>query len=232
MEQAGSLTLDAICRTTGWPGGHMWLPALDDPTNSSPAGSGRHPTGVAFDALRARTEAFRVPAGNGMVGCVIASGQPTWTQDVASNPNFLRANGSTDLGIQSAFAFPVSGRGGVVAVLEFFSRRRLPPDTELLRVMATIGTQLGRVVDRVQARRELEAGARRLEQIIETSAEAFVSIDVTGVITGWNAAAERMFGMPRELALGRHLTETIIPPRYARRTATGWRGSSPPARSG
>jgi PAS domain S-box-containing protein len=64
----------------------------------------------------------------------------------------------------------------------------------------------------VQARREVEASARRLEQIIETSAEAFVAIDAGGQITGWNAAAEQMFGLPRARALGQPLAETIVPP--------------------
>jgi PAS domain S-box-containing protein len=214
VQEAGSLTLEAVCRTTGWPGGHLWLPALDDPASFLSSGIWAAPTGVDFATLRARTEALRVSAGVGMVGSVVASGRPAWTQDVKSDPNFLRAPPGVDVGIQSAFAFPVSGRGGVVAVLEFFSRRKLPPDAELLRVMATIGTQLGRVVDRVQARRELEASARRLEQIIETSAESFISINATGVITAWNAAAEQMLGLPRELALGRNLTETIIPARF------------------
>src|SRR6185295_14230047 len=51
-----------------------------------------------------------------------------------------------------------------------------------------------------------------LEQMIETSAEAFVASDADGVITGWNAAAEQMFGLPRDKALGQPLAETIVPP--------------------
>jgi PAS domain S-box-containing protein len=82
----------------------------------------------------------------------------------------------------------------------------------MMRVLGTVGDQLARVADRVQARRDLEASARRLEQIIETSAEAFVAIDTEGLITGWNAAAEQMFGLPRDKALGRELADTIVPP--------------------
>ena len=52
------------------------------------------------------------------------------------------------------------------------------------------------------------------------------------MITGWNAAAEQMFGMTRELALGRPLAETIVPPALRDAHRAGLAGSSPPARSG
>jgi PAS domain S-box-containing protein len=214
VEEAGRLTLDAICRATGWPGGHLWLPALDDPTAFVSSGIWIAPTGVDFAALRAESESMRFAAGEGMVGAVAASGEPSWVRDVPTDRTFMRAQGGVDSGIQSAFALPIHAGEGVAAVLEFFSRRSLPPDGQLLRVMATIGTQLGRVADRVQARRDLEASTRRLEQIIETSAEAFVSTDAFGTITAWNAVAEHMFELPRDLVIGRTLSETIIPPRF------------------
>jgi PAS domain S-box-containing protein len=54
----------------------------------------------------------------------------------------------------------------------------------------------------------------RVERIIETSVEAFIAMDEDGVITSWNAAAERVFGLPRTAALGRQLVDTIVPPQY------------------
>jgi PAS domain S-box-containing protein len=50
--------------------------------------------------------------------------------------------------------------------------------------------------------------------ILDTAYDAFVSIDAKGVITAWNRQAEATFGWSREEAIGRTLTETIIPPRY------------------
>jgi PAS domain S-box-containing protein len=214
LEEAGQLTLDAVCRMTNWPAGHLCLPALDDPAAFVSSGIWATPGNTDFAVLRHETERTRFGLGVGLVGTVARTGAPAWSQDVPNDPNFVRARHGADLEIRSAFAFPVPARDGVAAVLEFFSRRQLPPDPELLRVMGTIGAQLGRVADRVQARRELEAGTRRLEQIIETSAEAFVSIDADGTVTAWNAAAEQMFGLPRELALGQPIAETIIPPQF------------------
>src|SRR5579862_3254741 len=52
-----------------------------------------------------------------------------------------------------------------------------------------------------------------LEAILETTHSAFTSTDAAGAITIWNRAAEDVFGLPRELAIGRSLVETIIPER-------------------
>lgn len=210
VEAAGRLALHAVCDLTGWPAGHMCVPDPDDPAVF--VSSGIWVTHDDFAALRRHTGSTRFPPGVGLVGVVAQTRAPAWMADVRAEPNFVRAHRGEDLGVASAIGLPVPGRDGVTAVLEFFSRRHMPLDPELLRVMGTIGEQLARVADRVRARREVEAGVRRLEQIIETSAEAFVAIDTEGTITGWNAAAEQMFGLPRDRALGQPLAETIVPP--------------------
>ncbi len=50
----------------------------------------------------------------------------------------------------------------------------------------------------------------RLAAIIESSEDAIVSKTLDGVITSWNAAAERIFGHTAEEAVGQHIT-LIIP---------------------
>ena len=42
-----------------------------------------------------------------------------------------------------------------------------------------------------------------------------------GIITGWNSQAEKIFGWSREEAIGRMLSETIIPPQYREAHAAG-----------
>jgi two-component system, sensor histidine kinase and response regulator len=60
---------------------------------------------------------------------------------------------------------------------------------------------------------ELES-SRRHHQIIETALDAFVGMDSSGLITDWNAQAERTFGWSRSEAIGRTVSEVIIPHRY------------------
>ncbi|HUR84742.1 MAG TPA: ATP-binding protein [Solirubrobacteraceae bacterium] len=49
-------------------------------------------------------------------------------------------------------------------------------------------------------------------EIIESSHDAFVSIDAKGTIIAWNRTAEELFGWPAAVAIGRPLARTIIPP--------------------
>jgi PAS domain S-box-containing protein len=53
----------------------------------------------------------------------------------------------------------------------------------------------------------------RQREILETANEAFIAVDRDGSITAWNPAAERLFGWQSEEAIGRPLSETVVPPR-------------------
>ncbi len=53
---------------------------------------------------------------------------------------------------------------------------------------------------------------RRMQVILETSHEAFVAMDQQGLITDWNAEAERTFGWSRQEAVGKSVAELIVPP--------------------
>ena len=70
----------------------------------------------------------------------------------------------------------------------------------------------------ITLRKKLEDALReneeRLRLIINTSLDAFVSMDDDGIITDWNRQAETTFGWKREEAIGKNLSDTIIPEHY------------------
>jgi PAS domain S-box-containing protein len=61
----------------------------------------------------------------------------------------------------------------------------------------------------LEALRESESHSRL---IIETAHDAFIAIDVDGVIIDWNRQAENLFGWSREEAAGRRFDDTIVAP--------------------
>lgn len=65
----------------------------------------------------------------------------------------------------------------------------------------------------MSARSRITAGDPT-RSILEAAHEAFVSMDAGGFIIDWNPQAETTFGWTREEAVGRVLSDTIIPPRY------------------
>jgi PAS domain S-box-containing protein/putative nucleotidyltransferase with HDIG domain len=61
------------------------------------------------------------------------------------------------------------------------------------------------VSDRVLAERR----SQELARMVESSNDAIVGLTVGGVITSWNAAAERLYGYSENEVLGRHISFTI-----------------------
>ncbi|HET6332772.1 MAG TPA: PAS domain S-box protein [Polyangiales bacterium] len=51
--------------------------------------------------------------------------------------------------------------------------------------------------------------ARLLSAIVESSADAIVSMDKGGIITTWNVAAERLFGYTSKEAMGKHIRAVL-----------------------
>lgn len=71
------------------------------------------------------------------------------------------------------------------------------------------------VLDKLESRRLARAGEvsqNRFEQIAATSPDGILCADHDGLITFWNAAAERLFGFPAGEAVGRSL-DLIVPDR-------------------
>jgi PAS domain S-box-containing protein len=63
----------------------------------------------------------------------------------------------------------------------------------------------------ITQRKQVEDARGRLAAIVESSDDAIVSKNLDGIITSWNASAERLFGYTAAEAIGQHIT-LIIPP--------------------
>jgi two-component system cell cycle sensor histidine kinase/response regulator CckA len=68
--------------------------------------------------------------------------------------------------------------------------------------------------ERQRAVGALQESEARFEAVLDSALDAVVMMDAEGRITGWNPQAETVFGWARAEALGKPLSDTIIPPRY------------------
>jgi signal transduction histidine kinase len=166
VEEAMRIALDQVCTHTGWPAGHVYLFAESE-GDLAPTTIWHLDEPGRFKSFRDATEVTRFAPGVGLPGRVFESGAPALIPDVTKDPNFPRAQLVSDIGVKGAFAFPVLVGPKVAAVLEFFSDRAAEPDEPLLEVMAQIGTQLGRVIERTQAEEQLLAAKAQAEAATE-----------------------------------------------------------------
>lgn len=168
LDEALSASLEAICEVTGWPLGHAFVVSAANPVElcSTPIWRGSPPD--SFRKLTENTARTEFSRGVGLPGKVLESGAPVWISDLKGDPGFIRAQGSDDLGVRSAFAFPVQSSGRTAAVLEFFSDRTSKPDAELILTVQTLGEQVGRVFERISSESQLRAEKASLElEVIE-----------------------------------------------------------------
>jgi PAS domain S-box-containing protein len=60
-------------------------------------------------------------------------------------------------------------------------------------------------------RRQISVQQERMAAIVASSSDAVIGKTLEGVVTDWNAAAEHIFGYPAREAIGRKLSDLIIP---------------------
>lgn len=104
---------------------------------------------------------------------------------------------------------------GTEITVEMFVTRLLFEDELAVQVI------LHDVTGQRAAATALREGEARKTAILETSLDAIVSVDHHGIVREWNSAAERIFGYPRERALGQRLETLIVPPNLTEKYLPG-----------
>jgi diguanylate cyclase (GGDEF)-like protein/PAS domain S-box-containing protein len=201
-------TLSQVGSCTGWQLGHAYL--VDPVGALCPTGLWWQADGVALRGFDLASAATPLRHGAGLPGRVLAARAPAWISDLAADADFPRRTAASAAGLRSAFAFPVLAGAKVAAVLEFFAATPREPDPALLGVLAAVGATVGRVFDRAQ----LRDGQLHAQEILDGAGDAYVAMDAAGLVTGWNRAAEAMFGWSRQQALGQPVSQLIIPTDY------------------
>ena len=150
--------LERICRVTGWPAGHVYVPDdINDPRRLLPSPVW-HFEREELATLAHETAGGVLQCDEGFHGKKWAT---RWLQGLPNNPHsanqpsepFLLKPRSPILlkhGLCAAIDFPLYAEGRLQAVLEFFSTTRQLPDKRLLYIVESIAGQLGRVLERQQ----------------------------------------------------------------------------------
>jgi ammonium transporter len=231
VEDALSVALDEVCRFTGWPIGHALLVSRDDPDELISTGIWRMSDEERYGAFRAATEDEPFPAGRGLPGVALEKRRPVFAtrDDLLGDPaesatltvvSLDSAGGSTtsreipldgmrasrvaewlELGLRAGLAVPVMAGNRAVGVLEFFTDEPLSADAELLELLLSVGTQLGRVVER---QRSEEA---RLRALVDNMPANVYLRDLDGHFILVNRRYEDFWMLPHDGVQGKTLFE-------------------------
>jgi PAS domain S-box-containing protein len=147
---------------------------------------------VAFSAP-SRSTTIRI--GEGLSGQVWASGEPAWIENLALDSCFQRAEIAERASLRRGFGFPIVGDSGTIGVVVLLASDSQPVDAPLLRVMASLGVQIGLFVERREGEAALRESESRFRAVADCGAVMIWMSDLEGRKTwfskGWLDFASR-----------------------------------------
>ncbi|QEH34599.1 Sensor protein ZraS [Aquisphaera giovannonii] len=148
LNEVSPAILEILGRDLDWDFGGFWR--VDAGADRIRCSSTWRAPGADLSAFDGPTRAAAFARGEGLPGRVWESQRAAWIEDIAAEPAFPRASVAAAVGLRSAFAVPVSGRGDCLGVLEFFSRTPRARDDDLMEMATNLGRQIGQFIERQQ----------------------------------------------------------------------------------
>ncbi len=165
--QALSDIVELICRSMGWPVGHVFM--VDSPDSHAITSSNiwfaRDPGQVR--PFQVATENIGPHEDSGLPRTALESAKPVWVSRITDDSPIARREAALHCDIHGALAFPVAAGGTPLAVLEFFTYETAEPDAFVMEIMEQAGIQLGRVFEREHALEVRELYAYQLQRNAE-----------------------------------------------------------------
>lgn len=166
---------------------------------------------------RSVVDSVKVPLGRGIVGSVAQSGKAEIVSDTSKDRRYL----IDDAVRYSEITVPIIADGKVIGVIDsehkeknYFNESHLYTLTTIAHIAANRLKNAFAKREQERAEKELKDSEEKLRKILHNAIDAVITIDDKGIVREWNLQAELIFGFTPEEAIGRTLTETIIPPQH------------------
>ncbi|HYW21659.1 MAG TPA: response regulator [Nodularia sp. (in: cyanobacteria)] len=172
--------LSGICQSLAWDWGEIWI--LDQQPNllrCLDIWYGVAPELEDFERITRQT--IFAPA-MGLPERILASGEPIWISDVADDKSFVRMQVAAQVGLHTGFGFPIRSGDITVGVMTFFSKTIQPQDADLLKIMMSIGNQVGQFIKRKQAEEELHRQNLRSQLLADVTLKIRESLQIDDIL--------------------------------------------------
>jgi PAS domain S-box-containing protein len=201
--------LDALCRMVEeLAGGTLSSILLLDPI----AGCLRHGAAPSLPApYRHAIDGLSIGPVAGSCGTAAYRGEPVLVSDIATDPLWADYRElALPHGLRTCWSTPVlSSDGRVLGTVAIYAREPRARTAYEQNIMEHVTHLASIAVEREQA----VAAQLRLGAIVASSDDAIVSKTLGGIITSWNAGAQRLFGYAVDEAVGRSINMLIPPDR-------------------
>lgn len=173
--------LTAVCEQLDFDVGELWVPLVSgeiDPIHNPviqaypPASiylQRKHvvtrPQAQVAKFLDVSSRVLLMPK-TGLAGRVWSHRIPHWIYDLGADPDFGKRSFAHQVGLSSAFAFPIVADLEVLGVMTFFSSQRRSDDPDLLQMVSSVGQQLGQYIRRKQTEDALKEQQQQTEDLL------------------------------------------------------------------
>jgi len=217
FHSALGVALQKVCEVTGWNFGEAWIPSSDGTIlKYSPASYG---TSQNREKFRQASQGFTFAPTIGLPGRVWSSRHPEWIQDVLTEPDafFMRNQFVIEAGFKAGLGIPIVDNEQVLAVLVFFMFEACEEDKRLVKIVSTVATQLGSLIQRKRAEEALRSSVATNRALLNAIPDLIFRISKNGIFVNFKAAKDNNLPMPASEFLGKHLYE-VLPAEVAQPT--------------
>jgi PAS domain S-box-containing protein len=148
--------------------------------------------------------------GEGLTSKIILSGEPLLINREMEKRRAEMGVIQIGVGARSYLGVPIKMRGktfGVISVQSTMDEGRFGEDDR--RLLNTIAANVGTAIRNAQLFEEVKRQSEYYAAVIDYSPAAIVLLDMGANVTGWNPAAEKLFGYTVDEALGCNIDDLV-----------------------
>jgi PAS domain S-box-containing protein len=209
LADAAPQVLRILCETLGWSLGGLWIKerqtaeihCFDIWQKPSPE----------LAALRLFDRPCLFTPRLGRTSSPLDGNDLLWIPNLVQDATHQALDTLREAGLKAAIACPIVLGQETLGVLELFADEVRDYDENVVETVASIAVKIGQFLKRQNIEAAVRESETRKAAILEAAVDAIITMDHQGQVLEFNPAAEKMFGHPRDEALGRQVVELILP---------------------
>jgi PAS domain S-box-containing protein len=206
---AAERVLEVLCIAQEWDLGVLW--EADTAEKALTFSTARGVAGLHTEGMIRQSMGRRITPGSELAGQAWEKSRTVCIRDLATTKQDVRVETALRHGMVSGCAVPVRVGNSVLAVLEFYGRRRIREDNEAMASVEAVAASLGQMLARTREQGRAEDLTRQQEVLLNAVADGICGLDRRGHVTFANPAAARLLGASQKELRDRPIHAVLHP---------------------